>query len=155
MKKIILTIVVFLVGLNFSIAQSKTETIEWLDTYPEILQDNAKYYNNFSGYQLKFFVSENDEVTKLTWMEESDDTSPYYQRTNVENIYRIILYPKEKNSQKWYNLQLYCKEGVSNILFIFQEKDSALRVYKAIKHLTTFYDTDIEFEDKVSIENKF
>ncbi|WP_055445534.1 hypothetical protein [Lacinutrix himadriensis] len=157
MKKIRILFLCFFTAINFSNAQTKKETIKWLDTYPKLLQDNDKYYSysGFSGYQLDFFTSEKDGVANLTWMEKSNTTPPYYQRTNVEKIYRIVLFPTEKSNKKWYKLRLICEEGVSNIMFIFKSKDSALRVYKAIKHLTTFYDTDIEFDDQVSLEDKF
>jgi hypothetical protein len=172
MKKTLLIIIIF-IGLGNVNAQSdasKEETLSWLNTYLQKFSKQATidtYGNDYTSLRVQI----NNAQDGLIHRQLSDENYINIYRhemylTSVIKIsmgpdrdndtYYIAIWGKDKSVSVYEETDYKEKEYSDNsIFFSFSNKEEALRVFKALKHLFTFYNQGVEFVDTVSIENKF
>jgi hypothetical protein len=174
MKKLVIITIIMLwnININGQSNASKEETIDWLNTYVEQLENGFEYFNNpkgnfrAPGYNVDFYVFEKNNMAFFKWEESVKDkyidgykvNKNSVKRTPMNKIRWILLTPKKEYSETWYDMTIMYNGGMDNyspMKFYFSDKKSSIRVFKAMKKLASFYNTNIKFEDRVSLGNKF
>jgi hypothetical protein len=165
MKKTLLIITLF-IGLGNVNAQSDAtldETIQWLNTYgikensgertlykdgawSETMYNWNVFLNNEGIATFEFTKRFRDDVDN-NWRNNNSNT-PTTSGTIME-ISRIGIKPSSAGYRVWISRE---RPGAS---FYFNNKNDANSLFKALKHLSSFYKTKIEFTDLVSLKNKF
>jgi len=172
MKKALLIITLF-IGIGNVNAQSdatKEETLNWLNTYwiklsyQEMMESNNNIYT-----KLYIAIDHNGKRDLALDMRNDAYSKRIYMNTNLNSVTKIQLAPLQKNG---YKISIITDTQSVEFMEINDDEDTrkwkgysfvtnfskqtdAFRVFKALKHLYTFYNYKVEFVDKVSIENKF
>lgn len=144
------------------------ETVEWLDTYVDEYGHYAGVYGDVADGGLHCTLNDEREVI-LSYHIVSEkngdyDKKNYQDRFNIKHIEKIMFLPNTINNEykihiigiPKFNLGHKDWKQYDMFFLLFKDKSEALRVYKAFKHLYSFFpDYDTEFVDKVSLEDKF
>ena len=144
---------------------TKKETITWISSYGKELIHSGGYLGFSYDNEIKFHVrvkEANDYF--VLYADDSEDIYMYQkiyikeinivkltsnnklQFTSLNNSFPTIK-PRSDDSQREF--------FTSNGWIKLKDEESAKRFYKAIKHLLSFYDYKIEYEDVTKIKNKF
>jgi len=172
MKNTILLFLAFTFSVQFANAQSdatKEETISWINIYGAKGAESGKS-GGITRSRTDIYINEVNEMAIITterWWLDLDDPKAWKENgKNFRKMYRIsdiefiMLQPvveDEYNYDKgYYKVRLLLKDKeIYGSFFVFPDKEKANSLFKALKHLASFYETNIEFIDQVSLENKF
>jgi len=167
MKNTILLFFALALSVQFTNAQSdatKEETVQWLDIYgltgnlERIEHERIGWfetmykwdvYLNKEGITTFVFNQKFRDDENNNWVDNNRDT-----QTNSGTIMEISIvqiYPSDGG----YRVSILVEKKFGGVNIFFNKKENAISLYKALKHLASFYDTNIEFYDMVSLKNKF
>lgn len=172
MKKTLFIIALF-IGFGNVNAQSdatKEETLNWLNTYFKKFAYEATLQNTKGGYFTHFHISISSKGEIHTELSKKNSEAWYQEDVKITSISTIIIEPMSTNENYlldfWVNDRsvevFYERNGddpkidkISVMRLYFSNKTELERVYKALKHLFTFYNQEVEFVDKIALANKF
>lgn len=156
--------ILFLFASSLTYAQSDAtleETIKWLDVYGVNENLSREEYKNSGGWyetkiiwdvhlnskgETKFKYREKYRSDETPWKDDSLDDFSIYDITSIE------LNPPN-DARDYYIFIQYRTKGY--LLIEFADKEKATSLFKALKHLATFYDNEIKLKDTVSLKDKF
>lgn len=153
MKKKLLIIALFICFGNISAQANATlqETINWLNKYGVALikvdKADTAHELEFNKYQIRIYrvsknIGERAESYQLKDIRKIEVDRAY---ENSEICTVKIVGSGTLNSEYRY-LATYIH---------FNNKEDAYRFYKALKHLFSFYNYEINFKNTIELENKF
>ena len=134
MKKLLFILTLFVSVSSF--AQTKEETIAWINTYASeyLIIDEGNGVKNY--YEIKV-----DDFGKiLTKLERRDKGKKFYEKTKEINAKDITLIKEIKYQSGAGGIKVFTKENKdSQLYFEGTSYDDVLRVYKALVHYASFY----------------
>ena len=173
MKKTLLIIALF-IGFGNVNAQSdatKEETLNWLNTYLKKFAYEATLQNTKGGNFTHFYISIRSKGEIHTELSKKNSEAWYQEDVKITSISKIIIEPMSTNEnyllEFWVNdrsVEVFYDNGdgddpkikkMAVMTLYFSNKTELERVYKALKHLFTFYNQEVEFVDKIALANKF
>tara|TARA_B110000046_G_scaffold102424_1_gene110056 strand:- start:1895 stop:2410 length:516 start_codon:yes stop_codon:yes gene_type:complete len=171
MKKTLLIIALFIAlgNVNAQSDATKEETLDWLNTYLAKYSRQAtieSYGNDFTRYKVRIDQYEDGIIYRELESEKRDDLYAHKMELTFlrlisinQNIdgdtFIINFYGKDDSVTKKRTCSACGTSTGREIPFIFSNKSEAERVFKALKHLFSFYNQKIVFTNNVSDENKF
>ncbi|CAM1340367.1 hypothetical protein [Tenacibaculum aestuarii] len=163
--KHLLFLLVLTLSINTTNAQDATlqETIDWLNIYG--FEDNFSDVNkrktkvecdvslNKNGVASFYFIYFEMSKDDSDWREREYDN---YERFSILQVKFIYLYPPIGNRQG-YTIRIGVQNKDISLFVEFPDKEKAISLFKALKHLNTFYSHEIQFIDKIrpDLKNKF
>ena len=154
-----------LIGTIESKGQTEEETIQWLSTYPErLMKPCCEWVVN---YRCDLILFQKEKIIRIieTRFEKIQDGGTYklndrsvIYNSDMKKVSLIACYPANEHfvvklEPDWNRNDLTDEDGY--FLLYFSDSNSAIRVYKAFKHLANLWGLKPKFSDTISIESKF
>lgn len=168
--KHLLLLLVLTVSISTVKAQDATlqETIDWLNIYgfednfekdnlsaggwkkTKVKCDVSLNKNGVANFNFIYFVRYNDDSDWRTREVEN------YKHFSILQVKSINLIPPTGN-RKGYAIIIGAETNDKYYAVEFPDKEKAISLFKALKHLNTFYSHEIRFIDKIrpDLKNKF
>ena len=157
--KNLLFLLVLTVSINTTKAQDATlkETIDWLNIYG--LKENGTSYSNPDiTYTNTWYLTKKNEKLHFELKNFKNGIELLKERSRFfyEDINWILLSQIDQH----FTVTIDCKETENQFdqyYLSFLNKESAISLFRALKHLNTFYNHKIQFIDKIrpDLKNKF
>jgi hypothetical protein len=173
MKQTLLIIALF-IGIGSVNAQSdatKEETLDWLNIYfPKFSRQATIDFldsDKLTNFMIKINYKQDGMIRRLLYDDNYDDIFRHEMYltsvikieiglTQKNDIYYIFFVGKDKSVSRNRSCEGCVKDGKGEyVSFYFSNKTELERVYKALKHLFTFYNQEVKFVDKIALANKF
>jgi len=146
-------IILLLTGVNKLNSQSDAtleETVLWLNTYVE---DYLSANEDTSGKILDFYISQSDDNIKFKYSLQHEFEGKFSKELDVKQITFMSL--GQNSTSKRYYLTFRSNEIDGFIFHTTTNMKNAQSAFNAFKHYFTLLGLKVEFEDKISIKNKF
>lgn len=155
MTKAILILTFLLTSVFSSNAQNDAsieETKEWIEIYGIKVMAKNYFGDTDDNYPASIHLTEGTLAFELGSVSGSEMYSGF--TISFKELDIITLMPSPHNYSDRYFVEFDHSKG-NGERFTFENKESAKRFLKALKHYLSFYDYEIKFEDKTTIEDKF
>ena len=154
--KQLLFLLVLTVSINTTKAQDATlqETIDWLNIYG--LKENGTSYSNPDiTYTNTWYLTKKNEKLHFELKNFKNGIELLKERSRF--FYEDINWIKLSQVGQYFKVTIDCKETGDQHYLSFLNKEKAISLFKALKHLNTFYNHKIQFIDKIrpDLKNKF
>lgn len=154
----------FIGSINAQSDATKEETISWIEKFASKFMENY-YVESWKDETCEVELTINNNIiSREISYEEDGKTQHLIYKVAIENVKKISLNKIDSHYEIFLTttssdvnrtLPNGNKDKLSEFIFYFVDKDESIRTFTAIKHLISFYKTEVKFTDNVNLEGKF
>lgn len=164
MKQILLLPVIAILSISATYAPqepTKEETKYWLNNYGKklLVRNPESTYQEYLTDKVDFYIND-QSIYKYNYLNRNGEKEKWNWSIQLESINSITLHSTSieiiSNKQVYFVwIGLERKEYYDSMTLAFDDEETTLRFYKALKHYFSFFDYNIEYVNRQDIKNKF